>query len=604
MAPKKPPVTQAQPDTCEEEEGEPSSAQRPDRSAVEIANLRQTLQSFIDHQQRKDEELRNEATRQDQRWRSLQHQFGLLQEEVRRGQRGVQQDPEGQQTTTAAAARTRIYRPVAVAESTQETEGEHVRTAPVAWPRLPQLKDTDDIEHYFVMFERLALAARWPRADWAFQLVPLLEGKARAAFCKACLDKIWNGKEAKACPLCRKISKSTPLCSLSLKNTCESFKEAKKRKISPETQGMICFVHTEKHQLFCVDDQQLVCMQCVAQDHQDHSFCSISKVASEHKTQLHRTLQRHQTNLESQKSKKNAFDRISTEQLQSQVQQTEKQIKEEFEKLHEFLREEEKARIAALKEEEKQKMQIINERVKEAEKLCSGLSKRIKEIEDDMKSDDSVFLHKFKDIEERAKYTDPDLQLNVAPLIDEAKHLGNLKYKVWEKMKDICPYYPVILDPATKKLNMKLSAHLSSLTSERRLTPNSPDKNIKLVLGSEGFTSGTHTWDVEVGKNQQWAIGVIKESAKEKGSFSNSSVLIYQFKDKCSWNPVLLDFRKVRVILDFEKGQVMFTDPDTNTTLQTHPYIFTEKMYPCFCTYSQVPLKILPAKVSVSVSSV
>ncbi|KAL6459670.1 hypothetical protein MHYP_G00314290 [Metynnis hypsauchen] len=187
MAPKKPPVTQAQPDTCEEEEGELSSVQRPDRSAVEIANLRQTLQSFIDHQQRKDEELRNEATRQDQRWRSLQHQFGLLQEEVRRGQRGVQQDPEGQQTTTAAAARTRIYRPVAVAESTQETEGEHVRTAPVAWPRLPQLKDMDDIEHYFVMFERLALAARWPRADWAFQLVPLLEGKARAAVIVATL---------------------------------------------------------------------------------------------------------------------------------------------------------------------------------------------------------------------------------------------------------------------------------------------------------------------------------------------------------------------------------------------------------------------------------
>ncbi|KAL7858891.1 hypothetical protein SRHO_G00140380 [Serrasalmus rhombeus] len=135
--------------------------------------------SSTPHQQRKDDELRKEATRQDQRWRSLQHQFGLLQEEVRRGQRGVQQDPEGQLTTitaAAAAARTRIYRPVAVAESTQETEGEHVRTAPAAWPRLPQLKDMGDIEHYFVMFERLALAARWPRADWAYQLVPMLEG--------------------------------------------------------------------------------------------------------------------------------------------------------------------------------------------------------------------------------------------------------------------------------------------------------------------------------------------------------------------------------------------------------------------------------------------
>uniref|UniRef100_A0AAR2KQ42 RING-type E3 ubiquitin transferase n=1 Tax=Pygocentrus nattereri TaxID=42514 RepID=A0AAR2KQ42_PYGNA len=31
------------------------------------------------------------------------------------------------------------------------------------------------------------------------------------SFCKACLDRSWNGKEAKECPLCRKISKSTPL---------------------------------------------------------------------------------------------------------------------------------------------------------------------------------------------------------------------------------------------------------------------------------------------------------------------------------------------------------------------------------------------------------
>ncbi|XP_017541344.2 tripartite motif-containing protein 35-like [Pygocentrus nattereri] len=362
---------------------------------------------------------------------------------------------------------------------------------------------------------------------------------------------------------------------------------------------MICLRHAEKQQLFCVDDQQLVCMQCVAQDHQDHNFCFISKVASEHKTQLHQPLQQLQTDLKTLKSNQDKFDRTSTEQLQSQVQQTEKQIKQEFEKLHEFLREEEKTRIAALKEEEKKKMQIINEKVKEADDLCSGLSERIKEIEDDMKGDDSVFLHKFKDIQERANYAVPNLQLKVAHLIDVTKHLGNLKYKVWEKMKDICPYYPVILDPATKTLKLKLSEDLSSLTSERRLTPNSPEKNIKLVLGSEGFTSGTHTWEVEVGNNQWWAVGVIKESAIIR-NFSNSSVLMYQFKGKCSWNPAAPKFMKVRVILDFEKGQVMFTDPDTNTTLQTQPYKFNEKMYPCFYTHSQVPLKILPAKVSVS----
>ncbi|KAL7845181.1 hypothetical protein AOLI_G00233730, partial [Acnodon oligacanthus] len=199
------------------------------------------------------------------------------------------------------------------------------------------------------------------------------------------------------------------------------------------------------------------------------------------------------------------------------------------------------------------------------------------------------------------KYTVPDIQLNVAPLIDVAKQLGNLTYKVWEKMKNICPYYPVILDPATKKLNLKISGDLSSLTFERRLTPSTPEKNNKPVLGSEGFTSGTHSWEVEVGNNQQWAIGVVKESAKEKINPPGSSVLMWLLKGKCSWNPAAPKFMKVRVILDFKKGQVTFIDPDTNTTLQTQSYIFNEKMYPCFYTYSQVPLKILPAKVSVSV---
>ncbi|KAL7870301.1 hypothetical protein SRHO_G00077980 [Serrasalmus rhombeus] len=119
MAPKKPPVTHTQPDTGAEEEEEPSSAQGLDRSAGEIANLQRMLQHFMDIQQRKDDEWRREASRQDQRWRSLQHQFGLLQEEVQKGRRGVPQDLEEQQTSTTitAAARTRIYRPVAVAES-------------------------------------------------------------------------------------------------------------------------------------------------------------------------------------------------------------------------------------------------------------------------------------------------------------------------------------------------------------------------------------------------------------------------------------------------------------------------------------------------------
>lgn len=44
------------------------------------------------------------------------------------------------------------------------------------------MSETDDVEHYLATFERIAMACRWPTTDWAVRLVPLLMGKARAAY--------------------------------------------------------------------------------------------------------------------------------------------------------------------------------------------------------------------------------------------------------------------------------------------------------------------------------------------------------------------------------------------------------------------------------------
>ncbi|XP_065146743.1 uncharacterized protein [Paramisgurnus dabryanus] len=47
---------------------------------------------------------------------------------------------------------------------------------------LARLKDTDDIDHYLLTFERLAETYQWSKEDWASYLKPFLTGEARSAF--------------------------------------------------------------------------------------------------------------------------------------------------------------------------------------------------------------------------------------------------------------------------------------------------------------------------------------------------------------------------------------------------------------------------------------
>lgn len=74
---------------------------------------------------------------------------------------------------------------------------------------------------------------------------------------------------------------------------------------------------------------------------------------------------------------------------QSQVQQTERRIREEFKKIHRFLKKEEESRIAALNEEEKQKRGKMEKRRKGR---IHSLSDRLREVEEGMKDDDITFL--------------------------------------------------------------------------------------------------------------------------------------------------------------------------------------------------------------------
>ncbi|XP_029591206.1 zinc-binding protein A33 [Salmo trutta] len=436
----------------------------------------------------------------------------------------------------------------------------------------------------------------------------------RHSICKVCLLELWKHNDVLECPLCRRRSSLELPFDLNLKRQCEAVLQERSREDTTESE-VLCNLHNEKLMLFCLEDKQLLCLKCKAlKKNTNDGLCQIDKAAKNYKEKLQTALKPLQGNLK-------AFNKViqscdqAAENIKSQAQHTEKQIKKEFEKLHQFLRDEEAESIAALWEEEEQKNKTVKEKIEEMCREISSLSETIRAIEEELRAEDISFLQNYKVTVKRTQYTVPDLEMVSGPLINVAKHLGNLQFKVWEKMQEIVQYTPVTLDPNTAHPRLRLSEDLTSVRDCDAIQwlPVNPERfdHLQFVLASEGFISGTHSWLVEVGESENWTIGVITDSVQRSGLIKSGywSVGYYEGKYWALFPPVPpTDItlrqkpKQIRVHLDCDRGKLSFSDPDNNTRLHTFTQHFTERVSPFIGNYCELhSLKILPLKVSVTV---
>lgn len=181
----------------------------------------------------------------------------------------------------------------------------------------------------------------------------------------------------------------------------------------------------------------------------------------------------------------------------------------------------------------------------------------------------------------------------------------------------------VTFDAATAGCCLVVSEFGKRLKYCRTASPSSSDDlerfDCPMILGTTGFISGRHYWEVQVGLRTDWDVGVAKETVprtgkiplkRENGFFAiGKRGLDYQVH--CTRDTALHLCprpRKVGVYVDYMEGRVSFYDVDRK--LHIHSFTresFKEKLFPYFYLYGRYkksePLIITSMEHQVSVFS-
>ncbi|XP_030055742.1 E3 ubiquitin-protein ligase TRIM39-like isoform X1 [Microcaecilia unicolor] len=471
-------------------------------------------------------------------------------------------------------------------------------------------------------------------------------------FCRSCITQTWKGGDTDfPCPQCRAMSLQANLRpNRQLANMTEMVKNLSQTSVRPK-EGNRCEKHEEKLKLFCEEDQKLICIICrESRDHKSHTVIPIEEAAQEYKAKLKMHLKPLRKNLKRLLKFKCAEGKKAAD-LRSETEIKRQIVESEFEELQQCLNKEKKIVLSRLEEEEKKILQRMMENETQLEEQSSSLMLLITEIEEKSQQPANELLKDVKDALsrcEKMKFPEPEAvstDLKVGFQLSYPQQLKKwiTKFGGFDWWME-CGRYTVnvTLDPETAHPYLLLSEDGKNVRWKNagQNVPDTPQRfdYDPCVLGSEGFTSGRHYWEVEVevGDVSYWTLGVCKDSVRRKGKITlapeegfwtvrlwkeqgcgtavavgytkfypdlSDSGLLWN-KQRCSalTSPeTQLPLRKrlwaVGILLDYEAGKVSFYDADNKYHLFTFTDTFTGKLRPFFWTNSEIPLRIrqLPA---------
>ncbi|KAK7139510.1 hypothetical protein R3I93_016598 [Phoxinus phoxinus] len=449
--------------------------------------------------------------------------------------------------------------------------------------------------------------------------------KKAAVLCDVCEERKLNA--LKSCLVCQ-----SSYCETHLERHLRVAGLKKHKLINPVSnlEDYICQKHERPLELFCRDDQTIVCLSCTDGDHKNHNTVSLEEESEEKKTQLMKTQK------DTQQKIQDRIKKIQDVKHSAEVRKrnTEKEKAARVELFTDLIRCIERCQteqLEMMEEQQKAAEEQEEELIEELEQEITELKMRNTELEQLSHTEDHLQLlqiysslcssrdtRNWSEISVKTEESLETLRRALTKLQDSLQE--KLTQTVSTVVKRIQQYaVDVTLDPDTAHPKLILSDDGKQVRHGdiRQKLPDKPERfdTCVCVLGKEGFSSGRFYFEVQVKGKTDWDLGVARESINRKGEItarpSNGHWTVWlrngnEYKALAGPSVSLcvrVKPQRVGVFVDYEEGLVSFYDVESSSHIYSFTgQSFTGKLYPHFSPgpndggKNSTPLIITPVK--------